>query len=148
MSEEPRCPFRNEYYPASRSSVAAVQPFVLPRGPSDNVVVNTTEKWIQPGLVEATVIIDPPLHNNIHQLCKVVQRLVRAAIDPPAPQLLTHLREGVAAHGWLEAGKDFASFSHCAASAKRVSQEVEPLVGIGSSTVRVLAIHDARLVWV
>src|SRR5919204_3343722 len=30
---------------------------------------------------------------------------------------------------------------------KRVPQEVESLVGIGSSAILILAVHDARLVW-
>src|SRR6266568_4665113 len=95
--------------------------------------------------VEAAVVVDPPLHHDVDHLCKVVQGLVTATIDSPAPQLATHLFDGVATCRRQKVGKP-ATSTYRRSGTKRVPQEVESLVGIGSSAILVLAVHDARLV--
>src|SRR6266568_1305804 len=123
------------------------QSLVLPLGPSDEILVHASEKRIQPGLVEASVIVDPALHDLVEHVCKVTERFVTATIDSPAPQLATHCFKSVVAHRRQEVGKEFASLPFREARTKRVPQEIKSLVGIGSSAICVLTVHNARLVW-
>jgi hypothetical protein len=125
----------------------AMQPLVFPPGASHEVLVNAPEEWIQHGLVEASVVVDPTLHHRVEHACKVAQGLVTALTDPPAPQFSTHLLERVATHRWQEVDEVLASLASGETRAKRVPQELESLVGIGGSAIRVLAVHDAGLVW-
>src|SRR5262249_12922865 len=74
-------------------------------------------------------------------------RLVTALVDAPAPQFLTHRFHSFVAYRRQEVHEELAGLASREARTKRVPEELEPLVGIGSSAIRVLAIHDARLVW-
>jgi len=122
-------------------------PFVFPLGPSNEILVDASKKWIQHRLVEASVIVDPPLHHFVEHVGKVTQSLVTALVDPPAPQLSTHRFDSVVTHRRQEIDKELASLAFREARTKRVPQEIKSLVGIGSSAICVLAVHDARLVW-
>jgi hypothetical protein len=102
---------------------------------------------MQRGLVEASVVVDPSLYHGVEPLGEVPQRHVAAQIEPPTPQFSTHCLDGVVTHRRQEVGKELASFTFRQTRTKRVPQEIESLVGIGSSAIRVLAVHDARLVW-
>ena len=73
-----------------------VQPFVLPHGPTHEVVVDASENRIQHGLVEAPVIVDPPLHDRIDHSCQVRERQVTAPVDPPGANLPFNRLSGVA----------------------------------------------------
>src|SRR6266568_4767326 len=53
------------------SSFASAQPFVLPAGPAHQMLVDAPQEGIQHRLVEAAVIVDPPLHNAVEHLCQV-----------------------------------------------------------------------------
>src|SRR6266851_3693324 len=125
----------------------AAQPFVLPLGPSHEIRVDASEQWSQRGLVEASVVVDPPLHDLVEHVCKVVQRFVTATVESPASQLSTHLLHGLVAHRWEEADKELASLGLRTARTKRVSQEIESFVGVAPRAILILAVHDARLVW-
>src|ERR1700730_3887417 len=103
----------------------AAQPFLLPHGPSNEILVHASEKRIQPGLVEASVVVDPPLHDFIEHVCKVAQRLVTATVEPPAPQFSTHRFESVVTHRRREVDKMLASPALRQARTKGVPQEVE-----------------------
>src|SRR5260370_36859647 len=48
------------------------------------------EKWIQHRLVEEAVIIDPPLHDAVEHVRKVLEGLVTAARDTPGADLPLH----------------------------------------------------------
>src|SRR5206468_5352759 len=72
---------------------------------------------------------------------------VQTCALPISPQLSTHPLDGFVTHCRQEVDKEFANLTFRKARTKRIPQEVEPLVGIGSSAIRVLAVHDARLVW-
>src|SRR6266851_7927888 len=51
------------HQPPSCSPAVTAQPLVLPLGPANKVLVDAPEKRTQLGLVEAPVIVDPPLHD-------------------------------------------------------------------------------------
>ena len=53
----------------------AAQPLVLPLGPSHEIRVDASEEWIQPGPVEASVVVDPSLHDFVEEMRKVVNDL-------------------------------------------------------------------------
>ncbi len=85
MSKQRRLAARDAHQPALCPFGMASQPLVFPLGPTHEVCVDASEEWIQPGLVEAPVIVDPSLHNFVEEVCKLVQRLVTTTIDPPTP---------------------------------------------------------------
>src|SRR5713101_6651216 len=118
MGEQRRLASRNAHQPLPRPWVATAQSFEFPLGPAHEVRVDALEKRMHLGPVEAAVIVDPPLHDDVHHLCKVVQSLVTATIDSPAPQFSTHFDEGVAAYRRQKVGK-FARPTHCRTGTKR-----------------------------
>src|SRR5262249_25517847 len=98
VRKQPRLASSDARQPPSCPLAVAAQPVVLPFGPSNEILVDASEKWTQLGLVEASVVIDPPLHDGVHRSRKVVQRLVTPQIESPTPQLSTHCFESVVAH--------------------------------------------------
>src|SRR5713101_7746129 len=124
MGEQRRLASRNAHQPLPRPWVATAHSFEFPLGPAHQVRVDAPEERMQPGPVEAAVVVDPPLHDDVHHLCKLVQCLVTAAIDSPAPQLSTHRFESVATYRRQKVGKPGTS-THCWTGTKRVPQEVE-----------------------
>jgi hypothetical protein len=58
MSKQRRLTARDAHQPALRPFGVAAQPLVSPLGPSHEVRFDAPEQWIQPGLVEASVVVD------------------------------------------------------------------------------------------
>lgn len=65
--------------PLHRPGVMATQPRVLPHGPTNEMLVEASEYGIQHGLVEAPIIVEPPLHVRVEHSCKVREERFRNA---------------------------------------------------------------------
>lgn len=57
-----------------------MQPLMLPHGPPSEVLVETSEEGIQLRLVEAPVLVDPPVHDGVDHPCEVREGLVTAPV--------------------------------------------------------------------
>src|SRR6266568_2556934 len=97
VGEQVRCAFVDAHQPVPCPSWVAAQPFIFPFGPSHEVLIDASEKWIQPGLVEAAIVVDPALHRAVDQLCQVPKSRPTAQIEPPPSQLLPSRFHGLVA---------------------------------------------------
>src|SRR3954463_12906823 len=69
--------------PCHRAPFSAFEPFVLAAGPPHQVLVEPPQEVEQPGLVEAPVVVDPPLHDVVEHAGKVIEGLVTAPGQVP-----------------------------------------------------------------
>src|SRR5207253_9859377 len=76
-------------HPPSPHLVAS-QPLVLASSPTNEVFVERPESRIQLGLVEAPVVVDPPLHDHVEHARKGAQGLVAAFVELPVPDFPPH----------------------------------------------------------
>jgi hypothetical protein len=133
--------------PCHRAPLAVAQPlFVLPADPPHQVVVEPPEEVEQPGLVEAPVVVDPPLHDAVEHPRKVVEGLVTAAGQVPRADLGAHRLDRVRADRGQERHEMLAVPVLGQPRPELIAQERELDVLVGARAVRVLAVHDARLV--
>ena len=79
---------RNPCQPVSRPSAMASQPLELTGCPQHQLSINLPERRIQRRLVEGTVIVDPSPDLRIEHARQIVQSLVAAQLQPPAPHFL------------------------------------------------------------
>src|SRR6266542_1840432 len=66
MGEQVRVPSRDGGQPPPGPGGAAPQPLVLPLSPTNQVVVERPERRVQRRAVEAPVVVDPPLHDDLN----------------------------------------------------------------------------------
>src|ERR1035437_3701518 len=90
--------------------------------------------------------VDPAPHSWVDLLREVSEELPAPQVKPPALDAATHLLRGVARDRRAEADEQLAAPVPSPPRTKRVAQKRELLVLVRALAVRVLAIHDARLV--
>src|ERR1700730_12810910 len=76
---------------------------------------------------------------------QIVEVLITAQVEPPPPHLSPHLRRRLVAHRWAEIDEVLAPSILRPSGAKRVSEEVELLIGIRTPPIVILAVNDFRL---
>src|SRR5665213_240148 len=146
MDEQPRFPFGDSREEPRRPRGMAAQPFVLPHGPAHQVVVDELESLDQLGPVVAAVIADPAPHSRVDLLREVSEVPPAPQVKPPAFDLATQILRGAVGDRREEADELHASLAPRQPRTKRVAEERELLVLVRALAVRVLAVHDARLV--
>src|SRR5579864_7384442 len=119
--------------------------FVLPHGPADQKLVEMAKDRVHSGPIEASVVLNPATEDRIPHARQVVDGFVAAQGQPPAPHFLAHLRHRVRAHRRGEVDEELAPSILRPPRAKRITQEIEPFLGIPTWSVVILAIDDARL---
>src|SRR5216683_1331886 len=133
--------------PCHRTPFPALEPFIFPASPPHQVPVEPPEEAEQLGLVEAPVIVDPPLHDAVEHLRKVVQGFVTALGPVPGADLRSHGLDRVLADRREEAHEMLPVLALGQPGTKRVPQERERRDLMIAAPVVVLAVNDARLVW-
>ena len=68
MSKQRRIAARDAHQPALCPFGMASQPLVFQFVPAHKLCVDASEEWIQPGPVEAPVVVDPSLHNFVEEV--------------------------------------------------------------------------------
>src|SRR5205809_6792817 len=111
-----------------RARPARPQPLVLPRGPTNEVVVDMSERPDQRRRIEAAVVVDPPPHDRIAEPCQVSEGDSTPEMQPPALGRLPDRFRGLVTHRRTEADKQVTASAPCSASAKRVAEEIKRLV--------------------
>ena len=106
-----------------------------------------SEEAEQPGLVEASVVVDPPLHDAVEHAGKVVKGLVTATAQRPRTDLGSHRLHCVRADRGQERHEVLAVPVLGQSRTELIPQERELGVLSRAHPVRVLAVDDARLVW-
>src|SRR5713101_3194907 len=119
--------------------------FVLPDGPADQQLVEMAKDRVQGGPIEAPVVLNPAPKDRIPHARQVVNGFVAPQGQPPAPHLLAHLGHRVRAHRRREVDEELTPSILRPPRAKRITQEVEPFLGIPAPPVVILAVDDARL---
>ena len=127
------------------ATMMAAEAFVFPHGPADQKAVEMTEDRVQRGPIEAPVVLNPATEDRIPHARQVVNGLVAPQGQPPAPHLLAHLGRRVRAHRRGEVDEELAPSILRPPRTKRVTQEIEPFLGIPARPVVILAVDDARL---
>src|SRR5207247_10742685 len=110
------------------SSRAAAQPLVLPRRPTNKVVVDMSERADQRRRIETAVVVDPPPHDRIAEPCEVSEGHSTPEMQPPALGRLSDRFRGLATHRRTEADKQPPAPAPRSARAKRVAEEIKRLV--------------------
>src|SRR5215207_4141698 len=101
----------------------------------------------QLGAVEGSVVVDPASHLRIEILGETGQVRARATFEVPGPNLQAFRLLRLDAHGGLEA-HEVAPSATSETTPEGITEEVEAGVLRLPSAVRVLAVHDLRLVGV
>ena len=125
---------------------AASQSFVFAHGPAHQVLVDAVERPEQLGAVEGTLVVDPASHVGVHRSREIAKGRAAAQVQPPASDRVADRFRGLVRDRRAEADEHRAAFAEGCSGTKRVAQEVELLVLVRAGAVRVLAVHDARLV--
>jgi hypothetical protein len=112
------------------ASMVPAEAFVFPHGPADQKVVEMSKDRVQRGFVEAPVVLNPAPKDRIPHVRQVVNGFVAPQGQPPAPHLLTHLSHRVRAHRRGEVDEALAPSILRPPRAKRITQEIEPFLGI------------------
>src|SRR6266849_5078234 len=119
--------------------------FVFPHGPADQKLVEMAKDRVQRGPIEAAVVLNPATEDRIPHARQVVNGFVAPQGQPPAPHPLAHLSHRVRAHRRGEVDEELAPSILRPPRAKRITQEIEPFLGIPAWPVVILAVDDARL---
>src|SRR5713226_5030091 len=119
--------------------------FVFPHGPANQKLVEMAKDRVQRGPIEAAVVLNPTTEDRIPHARQVVNGFVAPQGQPPAPHLLAHLSHRVRAHRRGEVDEELAPSILRPPRAKRITQEIEPFLGIPARPVVILAVDDTRL---
>src|SRR5205814_2484190 len=108
------------------------------------MLIDAKSKEVQLGAIEGSVIADPAAHLRVYLPGETGQVLGGAAPEMPRPDRMADRLSCRRREGWSEA-HEAASRSSSQTSSEGVAQEVEAgMLGV-SWAVRVLAVHDLRL---
>src|SRR5713226_1842743 len=119
--------------------------FVLPHGPANQKLVEMAKDRVQRGPIEAAVVLNPTTEDRIPHARQFVNGFVAPQGQPPAPHLLAHLGHRVRAHRRGEVDEELAPSILRPPRAKRITQEIQPFLGILAWPVVILAVDDTRL---
>ena len=86
MSKQLRSTPRNARDPTCRPSVMATQLFVFALGPKDQILVQCAHRRIKRRAIISPVILEPAADNRIEHPRQIVNRLVAAVRQVPAPK--------------------------------------------------------------
>ena len=145
MGKQPRRPTGHTAEPMLSATRMPAEACVFPHGPADQKVVEMTEDRGQRGPIETSVVLNPATQDRIPHARQVVNGLVAPQGQPPAPHFLAHRGRRVRAHRRCEVDAVLAPSILRPPRAKRVSQEIEPLLRIPARPVVILAVDHARL---
>jgi hypothetical protein len=109
------------------------------------MLVDAPREEVQLGTVERSVIVDPAPHLSVNLTSETNEARATATVEVPVPDLLADRLLRLGANGWRETHKVPVP-TPSPASPKGVAEEVETGVLRFSSTIRVFAVHDLRLV--
>ena len=101
-----RVPARNPRQPVAGTSATSSQTFELVGCPQYQFSINLPERRIQSRLVEGTVVLDPSPDLRIEHARQIVQSLVAAQLQPPAPNFLADRLRRLGTDGRIEANKE------------------------------------------
>jgi hypothetical protein len=145
MGKPPRLPLDHPAEPMLNSTMMLPQASVFPHGPADQKAVQMTEDGVQCGSIKAPVVLSPAPEDPIPHARQVIDGFVARRGHAPPPHALTHLGRRSRPHRRREVDNELAPSIRRPPRAKRVSQEIGPLLSIPARPVVILAVDDARL---
>ena len=119
------------------------QPLELAARPADDIEIDPLQGRTQLRLIKVAVVVDA--NARVVHLGQVLQGLVAAMMQRPAPNCSADGRQRLRTGGGQEARKGMTSPSQCFSRSKCESEEVERLVRKVATAVRIPAVDDLCL---
>ena len=124
MSEHLRVSLRDSLE-ASLGFAEPRQSFVLSADPAHQVGVDAPEEGFERGVVERSVVLHPPSHDGVDDLCELGEGVACAPMDAPSADIGADLLKGFLADRWQEARESDSVLAARRADAEREPQEGE-----------------------
>lgn len=132
--------------PGKRPVLMPAQAFVFPHGPTNNHPVDMSRDRLKFGSTKPTVVRHPATNARSQILRERPERQVTSQRKSTPPQRLAHRGHRLATDRGRKPSADLAMTSQDAPGPKRVAQEVELYVVVGSGSPAVLAVHHPGFV--
>jgi hypothetical protein len=131
--------------PMPRPPSMAAQGLIFPIGPLCQFGVNVPQGRVQSRLVVSAVVVNPAPDYGVEHPGEVIERFVTSSWKCPRTKLAPYRLEGFVANRGTERDTDSTLLSSRQPRSKRITEEVELLVGIVSAPVIILTVDDLRL---
>ena len=145
MHKEARLPSGNPSEPMRGPALMAFQLLVFPHGPFDQNAIQDLEGRIQRRLVELPIILYPSPQDGIEHAGEIVESLITTQVQPPASDGLPHRFGGPGTDRWSEVDEVLPPALLRPSWAKRITQEIEALLGERAPPVGIFALHHMCL---
>jgi hypothetical protein len=146
MHKEARLPLGNPSEPMGGPPLMALQLLVFPHGPFDQNPIQDPEGRIQRRLVVLPIVVHPSTQDGIEHMREIVESFVTPQVQSPAPDRLPHRFGGPSTDRWGEVDEVLPPAILRPSWAKRIAQKIKAVVQEGTTSIRILTVHDVCLV--